>query len=480
MSSSASQRALGHVAAIRMSMVEGEDASMRKEALARQALGLLPPQDRSVRCYVATRLGLELRKLGRINAASEAFAETVACANQGENPTTSVLAICQLADLHLIEGLVQKVLSLSEEALFLAQNHFVEKDYPLLPAGLAHIYAGISTYERDDLEVAQSHFENAITFCELWGQSAYTAAAQAFLAETYFARGNLNAAKKIAVQSQETLLQPGTSWVELEAHQSEMTQRQARYYTVQPAYTRARLAALSIDLQDIDSASEWLEELGYQSSDPFDFSQAQVYLSAAKVLMAQRNIFEARRLIRYLVTTCESVGANYYLVKSLVLQAQLLQHASDYQSALVSLRRAVQISEGENYIRTLIDGNPDVGVLLQRLGTIGPGSTYARSILTAIERQDQRGTSADVPVALSTRPLTRPMSMIDDTAGVTLTDREKEIIRLIESYLTEVEIAYRLSISTRTVDTLVRNLCRKFGVRESREIPARARQLKAL
>jgi len=480
MSSSASQRALGHVAAIRMSLAEGDDAAMRKEALARQALELLPPQDRSYRCHVATLLGLELRNLGRINAASEAFAETVACANQGENPTTSILAICQLADLHMVEGLVQKVLSLSEEALFLAQNHLFNKEYPLLPAGLAHIYAGIATYERDELEVAQSHFENAITFCDLWGQPAYTAAGQALLAETYFARGNEGTAKKIALQARETLLHAGSSWAEFDPIEPKRTDRQALYIAVRPACTRARLAALAIVLQDVDSAIEWLEDEGYQSSDPFDFSQAQVYLSAAKVLLAQRNIFEARRLIRYLVATCEAVGAHYCLIKSLVLQAQLLQHSSDYQSALVSLRRAVQMAEGENYIRTFIDGYPDVGVLLQRLGTSGPGSPYARAIVSAIERQDQRGVSPEVPVALSTRPLTRPLPTIDRAAGVTLTDREKEVIRLLESYLTEVEIAYRLSISTRTVDTLVRNLCWKLGVRESREIAPRARQLKAL
>jgi DNA-binding CsgD family transcriptional regulator len=86
----------------------------------------------------------------------------------------------------------------------------------------------------------------------------------------------------------------------------------------------------------------------------------------------------------------------------------------------------------------------------------------------------------DVPVALSTRPLTRSLPIIDRTAGVTLTDREKEVIWLLENYLTEVEIAYRLSISTRTVDTMVRNLCRKLGVLDSREIVTRARELKIL
>jgi len=85
-----------------------------------------------------------------------------------------------------------------------------------------------------------------------------------------------------------------------------------------------------------------------------------------------------------------------------------------------------------------------------------------------------------MPAEMAAYKFTRPLPTIDRTAGVTLTDREKEVIRLLESYLTEVEIAYRLSISTRTVDTLVRNLCRKLGVRDSREIAPRARELKAL
>jgi LuxR family maltose regulon positive regulatory protein len=472
----AAQRARGHIAAIRFQLSTADKLTPQGEALARRALEFLPPQDRNVRCYIATHLGMDLRQLGKLSAAAEVLIEAVACANQGENRAFAVLALCRLADLHWVEGLFQKVLALSEEALFMAQNYQAIEKHPLLPAGFAHIYAGIAAYERDELEVAQSHFENSIAYCESWGFPEFVAAGQALLAWTYYARGNLSFARQTAEQSQDNLQKS----IHLQQESPERVTRSPNFLAVQPEYTQARLASLYLTLGDHQKAIAWVEQNHYQDSDPVDFTRAPIYLSVAQVLLAQRRTLEARRLIRHLVSLSEATGAQNSLIRALALQAQLFQQSNDYQSGLATLKRALRLAESENYLRSFMDGNRDVYVLLRRLSESGPGSAYARSILAAADRQSQRSLGAGEPITLSPRPLTRPLSPVDRVARDALTDREKEVLRLLDSYLTVVEIAYRLSLSTRTVDTLVLNICHKLGARDARQAVARARELKIL
>jgi LuxR family transcriptional regulator, maltose regulon positive regulatory protein len=473
----AAQRAQGHAAAVRLRIASDQMDLRQKEALARRALELLPPQDRSIRCQVAQQLGIDLQQAGRLGPAAEVLTEAIACARQGDNPAVAVLSYCRLSDLHLVEGLLQKVLALSEEALFIAQSHAVEEGFPLVQAGLAHLYGGIVLYERDELEVAQSHFENCIAHCEAWGLPEFIALGQAYLAEALHARGNASFAQQTVAQAQANLENMQRLKIELEMQDHK---EYSSYLLTQPVYIQAKLASLYLAGNEGDKASAWLDQSEYSSSDQFTFFQAPIYLTIVQVLIAQNRVLEARRLLRHLASVCEVAGAQYGLIRALAMQAQLMQQSNDYQSALVTLKRALLLAEPENYIRTFIDGNPDIDLLLRRIGEGGPSSAYARSILAAKERQAQRTVGSMEPIPLSTRPLTRPLAPIDKMTRETFSDREKEVLRFLGSYLTEAEISYRLSISTRTVDTLVRNICRKLGVQDAKQAIARARELKII
>lgn len=64
----------------------------------------------------------------------------------------------------------------------------------------------------------------------------------------------------------------------------------------------------------------------------------------------------------------------------------------------------------------------------------------------------------------------RSPSLLDDEVEapiITLTNREKQIIKLIAEELTNVEIGKRLGISPRTVDTHRRNLLQKLDVKNT-------------
>jgi DNA-binding NarL/FixJ family response regulator len=61
-----------------------------------------------------------------------------------------------------------------------------------------------------------------------------------------------------------------------------------------------------------------------------------------------------------------------------------------------------------------------------------------------------------------------------------LTRRQLEVLRLLGEGLTNAQIAGRLVLSVRTVDTHVAAVLAKLGLRSRREAPARAAELGVL
>lgn len=92
---------------------------------------------------------------------------------------------------------------------------------------------------------------------------------------------------------------------------------------------------------------------------------------------------------------------------------------------------------------------------LEAVRTVAEGGTYFNDQMKDALISSMSGTTATSPAPDST------------TAATTLTEREREILRLIALEHTTNEIAERLYISPYTVETHRKNLIQKLGVRNS-------------
>ena len=477
----AAKRARGHMAAIRSQAALGNPNTSRIEELYRQALELLPPDDRAIRCYLTTQLGILLRQRGRLTSAAESLSEAIFCTNQGQDRSASILAYCLLADLHLVEGLLQKVLALSEEALNQAEIHRIQEGYLLPQSGLAHIFAGIVLLERDELELAQSHLEQSLVLCRTWGKQDALALGQTVLASVLNARGNIQAARESAAAGMRLLN-------ELREQGSRIPLRSDSLLVLQPEYIEAWLIQLQISWGEPQSVKDWMERYGYEPDDSFNFERSPVYFTLAQALLSLDRALDARRLVRRLIQLSENTGAVYHQVQALVIQAQLFQNTQDYSSALASLKRAFLLAEPENMVRVFIDVTYDptstdtatMSMLIQRLSESKSNSVYAKTILTSLGRQKFRNTNIENLTSVSANLITRPLPSLDEVPSEPFSAREKQILQFLESYLTIVDIASQLSLSYRTVDTIVRNIYRKLGVRDARQAVQRARELRII
>jgi LuxR family maltose regulon positive regulatory protein len=127
------------------------------------------------------------------------------------------------------------------------------------------------------------------------------------------------------------------------------------------------------------------------------------------------------------------------------------------RDASEAVERALEIAAAERYRRPFVDGGGAVRRLLQRHATLP--TAYAPVLAELVEALES--------VATPPAGLLEPLS-----------DRERDVLRLLPTLLPNTEIAGELFVSVNTVKTHVKSIYRKLEVSSRREAVARARQLR--
>jgi LuxR family transcriptional regulator, maltose regulon positive regulatory protein len=147
-----------------------------------------------------------------------------------------------------------------------------------------------------------------------------------------------------------------------------------------------------------------------------------------------------------------------------------LEAQSKSREARQVLVQVLQQAEPEGYARLFVDAGLPVARLLYQAIEHDLAPDYARRLLTAFPQSDwlpqlDRGTQPDRPTPAS-EDLIEPLS-----------DRELEVLRLIDQGLSNSEIAAKLVLSTGTVKVHSHNIFSKLGVNNRTQAVSKARAL---
>jgi len=179
-------------------------------------------------------------------------------------------------------------------------------------------------------------------------------------------------------------------------------------------------------------------------------------------------LHEALDLLAKLYQEADHAGFLWLRVKTLILQALTYSALSDAQSAFDRLSHALTLAEPEGYVRIFVDEGEPLRLLFRRMkdDTRAAGQkNYLFKLLEALgEPASELHASSLVP-----QPLIEPLS-----------DREREVLRLIADGLSNHEIADKLIIGLGTVKTHINNIFGKLGVKNRTQAVARARELNLL
>jgi LuxR family maltose regulon positive regulatory protein len=166
------------------------------------------------------------------------------------------------------------------------------------------------------------------------------------------------------------------------------------------------------------------------------------------------------------------------VIAARVLRACALHDAGRTAEALSALGPALELGEPEGLVRVFVGAGEPIVALLRELVRQGTARAevvaYARRLLQHVADRGAKGRGKDQAMGERAAPSqeSRGVSLVEP-----LSPREMDVLRLLNSSLSTVEIAKELYVSVNTVRTHVRNIYAKLDVHRRMDAVRRAQEL---
>jgi LuxR family maltose regulon positive regulatory protein len=402
-------------------------------AYAHQALGFAGPNDHQARSGGAGFLGLAEWARGDVTSALRWFSEAVGSLHAGGILIDELQSTVILADLWITAGRPDRARRLYDEALGVAEQH---GGVVARAAAALHVGLGELDIEAGDLGAGARHLEVASDATGPNGmpESHY----RWFVARAALARAEGDIAEAIRLlDAAAPLYNPGF------------------FPDVRPV--RAIRARVSIAQGDLAAAVDWASERGLSPDDAPEFRREFEHLTLARLLLATGELDRARELLDRLLLAAEAAQRRGSVLEIQVLQSLALDLEGRTPEAVDLLADALAaVPDARAHTRLLLNEGPPMAELLrlvgQRRGDLAHVAALGRPRNGAGERATPRARS---PV---------------------LSDRELQVVRLLDSELTGPEIARRLFVSQNTLRTHTKHIFTKLGVTSRRAAVLRAHE----
>ncbi len=221
-------------------------------------------------------------------------------------------------------------------------------------------------------------------------------------------------------------------------------------------------------------AIRWVDSSGISTEDDdVRYPRECEYLALARVRIAQARadlagsfLQNVLHLLERLLRDAEAKERMNSVLEILVLRALAQETQGNSTSALSTLERALVLAAPEGYIRLFVDEGAPMLALLRLAQARSRVPDYVATLLSAFGEQRV----SDLP----------PSPARPDPLAEPLTEREREMLRLLLEGASNREIARRLVLSVNTVKRHVYNICGKLGVQSRTQAIIRARALHLL
>jgi LuxR family maltose regulon positive regulatory protein len=437
--------------------------------LSRRALDHLPPDNLFFRSLLALDRGIYCAFHGDVQQAETTLAEVVRISQQAGNVMTLVIARAQLGEAQFLQGRLTRAIATYRQSIQFAQ---APDGTPIALAGLLYIGLGDVLRERNELEAATQYLERGIALSRMWmpvsvldGYIALarvaqsrgdTAAARRYIAEVQHLADSTEAsqwddmlvsaiAARLALQ--QGRLQAALNWASQEC-----------LLEARPAQRAPQLPFQIYELQQFTLARVWLV-LGRENHQPGAAQRALDILACVEP-----------DLLR--------LGRLGPLTELHLLRAMAQQELGQLELAMDSLRLALTHAEVEGYVRCLLDEGLPMARLVSALlsaqrrtsmGTQFPSAGYLRHLLDLFARE------VEMPSPGVTRAEDGQHSQAEYIEA--LTPREMDVLRLLATGASNLEIAQQLSLSLNTIKRHVNNILSKLGMTSRTQAVVRAHEL---
>lgn len=418
---------LGTIAAVRAHKANQHGETQHAAEFARGALEYLPSGNDfacSIRSVATAILGDASWINGDLEAARLAYLEAVQISQAAHNIYMTIIANSNLADVLIEQGELHRAARLYAETL----KDATRPDGQELPLA-GHVFAGLGqiSYEWNQLDSAAKYIQNCIQIYQQYDDANLLAIKYVGLAWLERARSNLNKAQE-AIGAAELMLS-----------ERRLSPRQSRW-------VKMASASWWMAQGNLERASNLVQQLGLAIDDEIPYPREPEYLLLLRYLLAQGEYDAALSLSKRLLGLAESAKRMGRVIELLALQALIFQGKKDLDQALAVLGKAISLAQPEGYVRVFLDKGEAMVKLLYQAKSHRIGGEYVSELLSALSSD----TKLELP---STQALIEPLSA-----------REIEVLKLIETGLSNQEIASKLFISVATVKRHISNIYAKLDV----------------
>jgi len=417
---------------------------------ARRALDLAGPEDHFVHGAGSGFLGLAAWAAGNVEEALSTFSEAVRSLHAAGNLVDELDGAVVLADLWVASGRPSRARRLCEQALQTA----TEGGVPYVRA-TADLHVALAELDRelDDLASAEAHLETARVLGERTSITENRHRWFVAMSQLRATSGDHDTATRLL-------------------DQAESLYRRGFYPEVRPI--AAMKARVQIAAGDLSSAAAWAHDRAVSVGDDPNYLREYEHLTLARLLLAQHRaeqhsdqagsaspIAAVLGLLDRLHAAAADAGRDGSVLEIRVLQA-LAHHAHDAQpQALSALSRALSgAPEPHSYVRLYLDeGAPMMAILRQHAA-----GEHDEAMRGQARRLLERA-KMPVEAAEPQQPLAEPLSQ-----------RELEVLRLLDTELTGPEIARELYVTLNTLRTHTKRIFTKLDAKTRAAAVRRARE----
>ncbi len=376
-----------------------------------------PAGSRMAACFIR---GTVLKRTGDLEQAAEAFIQAGILAKEQNHVHIVALSHGHLANMQAVQGHLLMALETCRRGLSDVEQMAGERS-PL--SGFLHGEYGNLLYEINDLEAAERHLKEAVRLAKPWGFLDAIIPGLTGLSQLYALQGKW----KNAFDSLDELEDLGKSNPPL----------------VQPVIDAHRALLWSMQGDEVRSR-QWIDSLQPDITDGIRYGQQGELIILSRVLITLNEMKKAEELLERLLADSRSRNHRGRMITLLALRSCVHQTQEDRNEALMYLDQALSLAASEGYIRTFLDLGEPIKSLLPLI-TSRPD--YAKNLLVSMDPQS-RQSHEPIPVML-----VEPLS-----------EREKQVLRLLATELTGPEIARELVVAISTLRTHTQQIYRKLGV----------------
>ena len=421
-------------------------------AHADEATSRAADDDHLTRAGAAAVAGLARWAGGNLEEAHRSYSTSVEGLRRDGHISDVMGCSITLADIRITQGRLTDALRTYQDALRLGG------DYPdPVLRGTADMHVGISqvALERNDLATAADHLRLTRELGDAAGLPQNPYRRRAAQARLLAAQGDL----------------PGAIELLDEAEQVYFGDFAPNVRPIPALRARVQLAG-----GDLTSAVSWARAHELAADDELTYLHEFEHITLAMVLLAQHRAGrspvttrEATGLLQRLLAAAENGGRMSNVIEILVQLALASQAEGDRSRAEDLLDRALTLSEREGHIRVFLDAGPALDELLRSVEPDSLGGQHARAVLAASRGEPSQPAERTGGAPASPQPLLAPLS-----------ERELDVLRLLNSDLGGPAIARELNVSVNTVRTHTRHIYAKLGVTNRREAVREAARLSLL